>query len=86
LVVRVHLHTTLQRRTPEGLQRRVEIALPPVSTLTDLLERLAIPPDCEAILMVINGRTADPGQALNEGDEIHLIPAISGGAPSNPSD
>ncbi len=80
--MQVHLHTTLQRRTPDGLLRRLEVDLAPVSTLHDLLERLAIPSDRDAIMMVINGRTADPTQALNDGDEVHLIPAISGGAPA----
>jgi molybdopterin converting factor small subunit len=80
--VQVHLHTTLQRRTPEGLLRRLEVELLPASTLCDLLEQLAIPSDREAILMVINGRMADPKQTLNDGDEVHLIPAISGGVPA----
>jgi molybdopterin converting factor small subunit len=80
--VQVHLHTTLQRWTPEGPVRRLQIDLSPASTLWDLLEQLTIPSDREAILMVINGHTADPKQTLNDGDEVHLIPAISGGAPS----
>ena len=80
--MQVHLHTTLQRRTPEGLLRRLEVELSPASTLRDVLDQLAIPSDREAILMVINGRTADPEQALNDGDEVHLIPAISGGVPA----
>ena len=82
MVVQVHLHTTLQRRTPKGLLRRLEVELSPASTLRDVLEQLAIPSDREAILMVINGRTADPKQTLNDGDEVHLIPAISGGVPA----
>jgi sulfur carrier protein ThiS len=84
--VQVHLHTTLQRWTPEGLVRRLEIDLSSASTLRDLLEQLAIPSDREAILMVINGRTADPEQTLNAGDEVHLIPAISGGVSAGTAD
>jgi molybdopterin converting factor small subunit len=60
----------------------MELELSADSTLRDVLEQLAIPSDREAILMVINGRTADPKQTLNDGDEVHLIPAISGGAPA----
>jgi molybdopterin converting factor small subunit len=79
LVVRVHLHTTLQRQTPEGLIRRLEVTLSPISTLADLLSTLEINTDEEATLLVINGRTANPLQALKDGDEVHLIPAMSGG-------
>jgi molybdopterin converting factor small subunit len=60
----------------------MDLTLPPVSTLADLLSALAIKPDQEATLLVINGRTADPEQALKDGDEVHLIPALSGGSPS----
>jgi molybdopterin converting factor small subunit len=28
---------------------------------------------------VVNGRGADRSQALAEGDEVHLMPALSGG-------
>lgn len=76
----VHLHTTLQRQTPEGLQRRVEITLPSGSTVADLLARLQIPFRQESTLLVVNGRQADVGQPLHESDEVHLIPALSGGA------
>jgi molybdopterin converting factor small subunit len=81
LVITVHLHTTLQRRTPEGLQRRLEVTLPAGSRLADVLERLAIPLDEASILLVINGRAAAPAQPLADGDEVHLIPALSGGLP-----
>jgi molybdopterin converting factor small subunit len=75
----VHLHTTLQRRTPQGMIRRLDMTLPPVSALADLLSALAIEANQEATLLVVNGRTADPMQALQDGDEVHLIPAMSGG-------
>jgi len=81
-VITVHLHTTLQRRTPEGLQRRLQITLPPGSRLADALERIAVPRDDESILLIINGRVAAPGQPLADGDEVHLIPALSGGCAS----
>jgi molybdopterin converting factor small subunit len=81
LVITVHLHTTLQRRTPEGLQRRLQITLPPASSLADVMDRLAVPLDGASILLVINGRLAAPDQALADGDEVHLIPALAGGAP-----
>jgi len=82
VVVTVHLHTTLQRRTPDGVVRRLEVTLPPASRLADVLERLAIPLDDESILLIINGRVAAPAQPLADGDEVHLIPALSGGCAS----
>ena len=80
-MITVHLHTTLQRRTPEGLQRRLQLTLPAASCLADVLDRLAIPLDRESVLLIINGRLAGPDQPLADGDQVHLIPALSGGAP-----
>ncbi len=82
MVITVYLHTTLQRRTPEGLQRRLQITLAPASCLVEVLDRLAIPLDEESILLVVNGRVAGSDQTLADGDEVHLIPALSGGAQS----
>jgi molybdopterin converting factor small subunit len=45
-----------------------------------LLDRLGLPHLDDAVLFVINGRQADAGQVLRDGDEVHLIPALSGGA------
>ena len=59
--------------------RRLDVTLPSASALADLLSALAIEADQEATLLVVNGHTADPEQALQDGDEVHLIPAISGG-------
>lgn len=81
MVVIVHLHTILQRHTPDGsVEDRLAVTLPPGSTLTDLLDHLAValPPD--ALLLVVNGRMAHLHQPLHEGDQVHLMPAMSGGA------
>lgn len=77
--MKVRLHTTLQRRTPGGMVRHLEVQLPESSTLADLLKVLEIRQDLKGVLLVLNGRTAQPAQALAEGDEVHLIPALSGG-------
>ncbi len=79
MVVTVHLHTTLQRQTPKGASRRFEVMLPAGSTLADLLARLDVTVNHDSILLVINGRQADASQVLGERDEVHLIPALSGG-------
>jgi sulfur carrier protein ThiS len=59
--------------------RHLEVMLTSPSTLTDLLAILEVQPDLKNTLLVINGRTAELSQVLEEADEVHLIPAISGG-------
>ncbi len=56
-------------------------AFPAGSTLADLLIRLEVQLNQDSILLVINGRQAQATQVLTDGDEVHLIPALSGGAP-----
>lgn len=82
LTVTVHLHTTLQRPTPKGPLRRLDVTLPSGSTLADLLNQLSLPLRDDSILLVINGRQAESGQVLHDADEVHVIPALSGGAPA----
>ncbi|OGB91419.1 MAG: hypothetical protein A2Z31_05555 [candidate division NC10 bacterium RBG_16_65_8] len=81
VTVTVHLHTTLQRPTPTGPLRRLDVTLPRGSTLADLVNRLSLPHRDDSVLLVINGRQADIWQVLHDSDEVHLIPALSGGAP-----
>ena len=75
--MRVHLHTALRRRTPEGIVREVLLELAAGATLEDLLRAMAIEP--EGLVLVVNGRVAGGGQVLCEADAVHLIPALSGG-------
>jgi len=76
--VRVHLHTSLRRRGPEGPVRMLEVDLPAGATLAELLRALDFQGE-KHLLLVVNGRTAQPAQALGDADEVHLIPALSGG-------
>ena len=80
MTVTVHLHTTLQRRTPKGMLRRLKVTLCRGGTLADLLDHLALPRRDDSLLLVVNGRQADIAQVLRDADEVHLIPALSGGA------
>ena len=79
MVVTVQLHTILQHQTPEGRLQSLSVELPEASTLLDLLQRLEIPLQPDQLLLVVNGRVADEGQVLNQGDQINLMPALSGG-------
>ena len=79
ITVTVHLHTILQRQTPEGLVSRLEVEIPTGSSLADLLDYLAIDLAPEHLLLAINGRVANLEQTLRAGDQVNLMPAISGG-------
>lgn len=79
ITVTVHLHTILQRQTPDGLVSRLELEIPSGSSLADLLQYLAIDLEPEHLLLVINGRMAELNRTLHTGDQVNLMPAISGG-------
>ena len=79
MIVIAHLHTVLQRQTPEGLIRRLEVDLPGGSRVADLLLILEITLPLDALLLAVNGRVADPEQILKDGDQVNIMPAISGG-------
>jgi molybdopterin converting factor small subunit len=76
----VFLHTTLQQHTPSGTISQLTIDLPSKGTLATLLSLLDIHLNIDDILLVVNGRTAELDQQLLDGDQVHLIPAISGGS------
>ncbi len=79
ITVTVHLHTILQRQTPDGLVSRLELEIPSGSSLADLIQYLAIDLEPEHLLLVINGRVAELNRTLHTGDQVNLMPAISGG-------
>jgi len=79
LTITIFLHTILQQQTPDGPVGQLTADMPAVGTLTDLLNQLGIELDVENTLLVVNGRTVELSQQLSDGDQVHLIPAISGG-------
>jgi sulfur carrier protein ThiS len=74
-----HLHTILQRQTPEGLVDRLEVDLSDNNRVADLLSLLEISLPVDALLLAVNGRVADVEQILQDGDQVNIMPAISGG-------
>jgi sulfur carrier protein ThiS len=80
MLVTVHMHTILQKTTDHGLVDRLQIELPNGTRVTDLLERMEIELNPEALLLVVNGRMAGPERILEDGDQVNLMPAISGGS------
>lgn len=79
MIITVYLHTILQRQTIDGLKNRLEVKIPPGSTIVDLLKALKVDIDINSLLLVVNGRSVELTQLLNDGDQVNLIPAISGG-------
>ncbi len=82
--VSVHLHTVLQRQTPEGLVRQLELSVQPQSNISDLLTQLEIDFPLDSLLLVVNGRLVEEDHVLQEGDKANLMPAISGGQTPHP--
>lgn len=77
--VTVHLHSILQLQTPEGMVNRLEVDLAPGSTMESLLHQLQIQLSPDHMLLARNGRVVDLGQTLQDGDQVNLMPAMSGG-------
>lgn len=76
MIVTVHLHTILQRPTPEGWQKQLEVTLLTGSTLADLIPDLGVALPAEALAVEVNGRPAGPDYILHNGDEVYLKPAV----------
>jgi molybdopterin synthase sulfur carrier subunit len=72
--VEVKLFATLRRSRLQ--QERIHVELG--TTARELLQRIEISPEAVAVLL-INGRHAELGQQLQEGDVIAFFPPIAGG-------
>jgi molybdopterin converting factor small subunit len=80
LVIQVRLHSIFRLQTPEGPQSKVEMDLPEGATVALVVRELDLIDKTDGMLMVVNRRIAELDQALVEGDEVRLMPVISGGA------
>lgn len=69
----------LQRVTAEGRTSQIEVKLADDASLQDLVDLMGIPYESEAIVLVVNRQVVEISQRLKSGDEVDLIPAISGG-------
>lgn len=79
MIVHIRLHTILRRKTPEGIVDRLDLELGPEATVETVLSRLDITVQGRSVLFVLNGKIVDRAAKLVEGDELRLVPAISGG-------
>ena len=74
--VRVRLFAALRERAGSGA---VELELPAGATVADVWRALALGDEPPGILFAVNRSYAERGQALAAGDEVALIPPVSGG-------
>lgn len=62
----------------EGRFREAEFEYPPESRISDVMEKLKIPKNGVAAIM-INDTEAKPEQKLQNGDELTLLTFVAGG-------
>ena len=79
ILVKVYLHSTLIKYSPDGTSRKLQISIDAGSTLGDLMESLGIDQTEHHLLLAINGKVAEEFDKLEENDSVHLMMPISGG-------
>jgi molybdopterin synthase catalytic subunit len=77
MVVRVRLFAALRERVGSA---EVVLELPEGARVGDALDRLSGVADGVTAVMAVNHEYADRSAALHEGDEVALIPPVSGGS------
>ncbi len=75
--IRVKLFAGLRERAGRS---ELELELPDGALVADALDRMRALTDGVPVVMAVNQEYADPGAPLRGGDEIALIPPVSGGA------
>jgi molybdopterin converting factor subunit 1 len=75
--IRVRLFAGLRERAGTG---ELELELPDGALVADALDRMRALTDGVPVVMAVNQEYADPSATLHGGDEVALIPPVSGGA------
>lgn len=78
MLVRVRLFAALRERAGSD---ELELELPEGALVADALDRMGNVTGEVKAVMAVNREYAGPGTALHPGDELALIPPVSGGAP-----
>lgn len=78
--ITVRLHTILRRETPEGIIDRLELDLPEGATVAEAVRRLEIERRPRMMLLVVNAKIVQGDHVLKGGDELRLVPGVSGGS------
>jgi sulfur carrier protein ThiS len=77
--ITVKFFATFRRYLPPDSQGHTcNLEVPAGTPVAEVLNRLDVPTDGAAVILV-NGRTAEPGQVLQEGDAVAVFPAMAGG-------
>ena len=75
--VTVELQAYLEQYSPDG-QAVFEYTLPDGATVQTLVRQLSVPEEMASVI-VLNGRSADLDDPLQNGDRLILIPPLAGG-------
>ncbi len=77
--VQLKLFATLRQYLPPGSRgNSCEVEVPAGTRVSDLLARFGVPTGGSLVILV-NGRDADPHRALEEGDVVSVFLAMAGG-------
>lgn len=77
--VRLKLFATFRRYLPPGSSGNGhDMDIAAGTSVGDFLDGFGVPIDESAVILV-NGRTASPDQALQEGDVVAAFPSMAGG-------
>jgi sulfur carrier protein ThiS len=79
MVVKISLHTILQKQSPPGPVDQLELHLAENASVSDVLRALDIDMDSSGLILVIDHRVVNENTQLVDGDRLDIIPAISGG-------
>lgn len=83
MTINVQLHTIYQKQTQEGLVSKIELPFIKNQTLEMVISLLDIKLSEGSTLLVVNGKIREMHYLIQDGDSIHIIPAISGGQHTN---
>ncbi len=75
--VTVELQAYLEQYSPDG-QAVLEYTLPDGATVQTLVRQLSVPEEMASVI-VLNDRSADFDDPLQDGDRVILIPPLAGG-------
>jgi sulfur carrier protein ThiS len=77
--ITLKLFATFRRYLPpESHGPACHLEVPAATPVAEVLRRFDLPTD-GAVVILVNGRTAQPQQVLQEGDTIAVFPALAGG-------
>lgn len=77
--ITLKLFATFRRyMPPDSVGPSCNLEVPTGTRVAEVLNRLDVP-TAGGVVILVNGRTAEPGQVLQEGDTVAVFPAMAGG-------